>query len=107
VHSRKYWKNLYNRLLSFLTRNTIFTEAQHGFRKNRSTETAIQSFLASIQEAIERKENQMGIFCDITKAYDAINHDTLLPKLQEYGVRGMANLWFKSYLVHRRSKLLK
>jgi hypothetical protein len=85
-----------NRLLSFLTRNTILTEAQHGFRKNRSTETAIQSFLASIQEAIEKKENQSGIFCGLTKAYDAINHDTLLYKLQEYGVSGMANLWFKS-----------
>jgi hypothetical protein len=49
-------------LLSFLTRNTVLTEAQHGFRKNRSTETAIQSFPASIQEATEKKENQIGIF---------------------------------------------
>jgi hypothetical protein len=73
-------KLMYNRLLSFLTRNTILTEAQYGFRKNRSTETAIQSFLASIQEAIENNENQIGIFCDLTKAYDAINHDTLLSK---------------------------
>jgi hypothetical protein len=95
-------KLMYNRLLSFLTRNTILTEAQHGFRKNRSTETAIQSFLASVQEAIEKKENQIGIFCDLTKAYDAINHDNLLSKLREYGVRGMANIWFKSYLAHRK-----
>jgi hypothetical protein len=95
-------KLIYNRLLSFLARNTILTETQHGFWKNRSTKTAIQSFLASIQEVIEKKDNQIGIFCDLTKAYDAINHDTLLSKLQEYGVKGMANLWFKSYLVHRK-----
>jgi hypothetical protein len=80
----------------------MLTEAQHGYRKNRSTETAIQSFLASIQEAIEKKENQIGIFCDLTKAYDAINHFTLLSKSQKDGVRGMANLWFKSYLVHQK-----
>jgi hypothetical protein len=74
-------KLMYNRLLSFLTRNTILTEAQHRFRKTRSTETAIQSLLASVQESIEKKENQIGIFCDLTKAYDAISHDTLLFKL--------------------------
>jgi hypothetical protein len=41
---------------------------------------------------LRKKENQIGIFCDFTKAYDAINHDILLSKLQEYGVRGMATL---------------
>jgi hypothetical protein len=93
-------KLIYNRLLSFLTRNTILTEAQHGFRNNRSTETAIQSFLASIQEAIEKKENQIGIFCDLTKAYDAINHYTLLSKLQEQ-IYSLNHTWFIG------SKLLK
>jgi nucleoid DNA-binding protein len=69
-------KLMYNRLISFLSRNTILTEAQHGFRKKRSTETAIHSFLQSIQESIKKKkENQIGIFCDLTKVYDAINHD--------------------------------
>jgi hypothetical protein len=67
-------KLTYNRLLSF-------SEAQREFRKNRSTEGAIQSFLASTQEAIGKKENQVGIFCDLTKAYDAINNDTSLSKL--------------------------
>jgi hypothetical protein len=49
-------------MIQCTTRNIILTEAQHGFRKNRSTETAIQSFLASVEESIEKKENQTGIF---------------------------------------------
>jgi hypothetical protein len=96
-------KLVYSRLLSFLTRNTILTEAQHGFRKKKSTETVIHSFLTNIQAATEKKkENQVGIFCDLTKAYNAINHDILLSKLREYGVRGMAYIWIKSYLAHQK-----
>jgi hypothetical protein len=48
-------KLMYNTLLSFLTRNTILTDVQHGFRMNRSTETTVYSFLASIQESVEKK----------------------------------------------------
>jgi hypothetical protein len=67
-----------------------------------STETAIHSLLASVQELIEKKEKHIGIFCDLTKVYNAISHDTLLFKLQKYGVRGVANSWFKSYLVDQK-----
>jgi hypothetical protein len=73
---------------------------------NKATETAIYSFLASIQEPVKKKENQIGIFRDLTKAYDAINHDTLLSKLQAYGVRGVANFGLNhTWLI--RSTLLK
>jgi hypothetical protein len=65
---------MYNRLLFFLIRNTILIEAQHGFRKSRSNKTEIQSLLASVQESTEKKENHIAIFCDLTKAYDAISH---------------------------------
>jgi hypothetical protein len=46
--------------------------------------------------------NQVGIFYDLTKAYNAINPDIPLSKLREYGVRGTANIWFKSYLAHQK-----
>jgi hypothetical protein len=71
---------MYNRLLSFLTRNTILTEAQHGL--GRIGQPRLQSsFFLQVQEAIEKKVNQTGIFCDLTKVFDAINHDTLHSKL--------------------------
>ena len=40
----------------------------------------------------------VGIFLDLTKAYDVLDHNTLLDKLNSYGIRGNINLWFKSYV---------
>jgi hypothetical protein len=80
---------MYNRVVSFIGQNKIVTEAQHGFRINRSTETALQFFIESIQEAIDRKMNPIGIFLDLTKAYDVLNHKILLSKLDSYGIRGV------------------
>ena len=46
--------------------------------------------------------NLNGIFLNLTKAYDVLNHKVLLSKLNSYGIRGVANLWFESYLSHRK-----
>ena len=66
----------------------------------KSTETALQIFTKRVQEAIERKLNPTGVFLDLSKAYDVLNHKVLLSKLDSYGIRGVANQWFKSYLSH-------
>jgi hypothetical protein len=62
VFSKLLEKLLYNSVISFIEQNKIITEAQHGFRIKRSTETALQFFIESIQEAIERKMNPIGNF---------------------------------------------
>ena len=95
-------KLVYNRLMAFIEGNGVLTEAQHGFRTTKSTKTALQIFIQSTQEAIEEKTNPIGIFLDFTKAYDVLNHKVLLSKLNSYGVRGVANSWFESYLSHRK-----
>jgi hypothetical protein len=46
--------------------------------------------------------NPTGIFLDLTQAYDVLNHPTLLSKLNSYGIRGVVNLWFESYVCHRK-----
>jgi hypothetical protein len=46
-----------------------------------------------------------GIFCDLAKAFDSVNHELLLMKLQYYGVQGVILDWFKSYLQHRRQRV--
>jgi hypothetical protein len=94
-------KLMYNRLLSFLKKHHILIESQHGFIENKSTESASQSFIESVQEALDNQIKAIGIFLDLSKAYDVINHKTLLDKLDSYGVRGTLNDWFKSYLSGR------
>jgi hypothetical protein len=68
---------------------------------NKSTKTANQTLLESVQEALDRQLHVVGLFLDLSKAYDVINHNILLDTLDSYGIRGSSNLWFKSYLEFR------
>jgi len=68
--------------------------------QKKSTETALQIVIISTQEAT--KKNSLRMFLDLTKAYDVLNHKVLLFKLNSYGIRGVANLWFESYLLHQK-----
>ena len=68
---------MYNRLISFFHKNGVFSEAQNGFRKGRCIETAVQSFIERIQEALDKRIPTIGIFIDLPKAYDVLNHELL------------------------------
>jgi hypothetical protein len=92
---------MYNRLIPFLVENNVITDAQNGFKRKKSTNTACQTFIENIQEALDKGHHAMGILFDLTKAYDVINHDKLLDKLYSYGIRGETNQWFKTYLSYR------
>ena len=92
---------MYNRLLSFLKKCNILTDEQNGFRNTKSTETACHTYIENIQQALDNNLHVVGIFLDLTKAYDVINHNILLYKLESYGVRGIINSWFKAYLSER------
>jgi len=93
---------MYSILIIFLNKHNIITEVQNGFRGQKSTTTAIQSFIEGIQEALDNGLQAIGIFFNLTKAYDVLNHKVLLDKLYSYGVRGNINSWFKSYLTDRK-----
>jgi retron-type reverse transcriptase len=68
---------MFNRLIPFLYENKILTEAQNGFRKGKCIETAVQSLIEIIQEALDKGVHSIGIFIDLTKAYDKLNHEVL------------------------------
>ena len=95
-------KLMYNRLINFLEKNNILFEKQFGFRAHHSTEHAIFSIVNKIHQAIEEKSYSCGVFLDFSKAFDTVDHNILIRKLERYGIRGVANDWFISYLTNRK-----
>ena len=94
-------KLMYNRLLSFLNKCKIINKNQFGFRNNRSTYMALLIMLENVRNALDNGECAIGVFLDFQKAFDTVDHDILLNKLYNYGIRGIALEWFKSYMSNR------
>ena len=94
-------KLMHSRLTEFLEGKQILYYRQFGFRKDFSTNHAILTLLESIQKALDDGQFACGIFIDLEKAFDTVSHDILLEKLNHYGIRGIANDWFRSYLSDR------
>jgi hypothetical protein len=88
--------------MQYLEQHDILFYNQYGFRKNYSTFLALQCLSNKITEAIDNKKYTIGIFLDLSKAFDTVNHNILLKKLEHYGIRGLALDWITSYLSGRQ-----
>jgi len=97
---------MYTRLYQHINQNNILTTEQYGFRNNSSTEKASFKLINEILLALNNKLTVGGLFCDLEKAFDSVNHYILLSKCEFYGFRGKTNALLRSYLSDRYQRVL-
>ena len=93
---------IYNRLHNFISMCNIISSNQYGFRAGHSTSSALVNFIHKVVNAIDNGEIMIGLFLDLSKAFDTLDHRILLNKLYLYGIRGLTLKLFESYLSNRK-----
>ena len=94
-------KHMYKRLYTYLDNKNIIYDLQFGFRQQYSTSYALINITENITKALDDGNVGCGVFADLQKAFETVDHQILLAKLNHYGIRGISNDWFKSYLSNR------
>ena len=102
VFSKIFEKSIYTRIYSYLVKNNFIFNKQFGFRSNYSTNHALLSITEQIKGLVDSGNYVCGIFVDLEKAFDTVNHNILCEKLKYYGLRGIVNKLIQSYLADRK-----
>ena len=92
---------MYNRLYNYLNENETLNDKQLGFRDGHSTERAILELIDQVSNAFDNNNFVLGVFIDLSKTFDTVDHNILLEKLSMYGVKGNNLKGFHSYLSNR------
>ena len=89
-------------MLSFISKHAILFIYQYGFREGYSTTLALIDIIDTIKRKLDQGEIGIGIFINIRKAFDTVNHNILFSKLEHYGFRGHSLNLLKSYVSNRK-----
>ena len=98
IFSKIFEKVMYKRLHRFLEIHKVLYSLQFGFQEDHSIDHALVSLTEAVRSTLDNKRLGCGIFIDLQKAFDTVNHRILLSQLEHYGIRGCALEWFRSYL---------
>ena len=101
VASRILERVVHCQLYRYLNTHHLFSPYQHGFRKKHSTESATLTFTDTIRRGIDQGFLTGAVFIDLRKAFDTVDHNVVVRKLQQIGVVNTELNWFKNYLNNR------
>jgi len=104
IFSKVLEKLMQKRLYSYLSSFDILFDLQFGFREKHSTTLALIEITDNIRREIDNGNSVIGIYLDLSKAFDTVCHQKLLMKLSHYGIRGNVYDWFQSYLSNRMQR---
>ena len=93
---------MYNRIYRHLKNNNLLFDKQFGFQLNNSTEHSILQLVNDISSSFGRGQYTLGIFIDLSKAFDTVDHEILISVLEYYGIKGKTLKWLKSYLSEQK-----
>jgi hypothetical protein len=96
---------MYNRLVNHLIKHSVINPNQYGFQGNLSTDNAIYALLNETLIALKNKLIVKGLFCDVKKAFDCVNHNILLHKLEIYGITDVSKKLYSQYLMDRYQRV--
>ena len=106
IFSKIFEKLMYRRLYKLLEIHKVLYSLQFGFQENHSIDHALVSLTEAVRNTLDNERFGCGIFIDLQKAFDTVNHRILLSKLEHYGIRGCALEWFRSYLSDHKQYVL-
>lgn len=105
IFSKNFEEILKARLVNFLEREGFYSRNQYGFQKKLNTENALLDFIGKVFERTNDGDYCAGMFVDVMKAIDTVDHSILLDKLFKAGIRGVAYQWFRSYLTGQKQRV--
>ena len=94
VFSKILEKSMYNIIYSFLCKHKLINTTQFGFRSKHSAEHALIILIETVKKYLDDGEIVYGVFIDLQKVFDNVNHEILLENLKHYGIRSKQNDWF-------------